>query len=180
MTDISERYRRLSDAFAATVAAVPADGWDAPTPCNDWTVRDLVNHVASTPAMFFGFIGQDPPVIPDGDPAAAFTAAKQGMQAALDDPTTAATEFDGFFGRTTFEGAVDRFVSFDLVVHGWDLAKAVGVDTTIPDGELDRVEDEARGYGEAARSQGVFGPEVPVPADADRQTRFLAFVGRQA
>jgi uncharacterized protein (TIGR03086 family) len=128
--------------------------------------------------MFFGLIGQPAPEIPD-EPAAAFTAAKQAMQAALDDPATAETEFDGFFGRTTFEQAVDRFVNFDLVIHGWDLAKATGQDTTIPAGELDRLEDEAKGYGEAARTQGVFGPELTPPPGADRQTQLLCFIGRE-
>jgi len=179
MTEISENYRRLSDAFAAKVAAVPAGGWDAKTPCEEWTVRDLVKHVAETPSMFFGLIEKEPPSVPD-EPAAGFAAAKDGMQAALDDPATAETEFDGFFGHTSFEKAVDRFVLFDLLVHGWDLAKATGQDTSIGDEDLERLEQGAAQFGDAARAPGVFGPELDVPADADRQTKLLAFLGRRA
>jgi uncharacterized protein (TIGR03086 family) len=179
MSEISENYRRLSDAFAAKVAGVPADGWDGRTPCEQWTVRDLVKHVADTPGMFFGMIGQEPPSVPD-DPAIGFTAAKAGMQAALDDPGTAQTEFDGFFGPTTFENAVDRFVLFDLLVHGWDLAKATGQDASFSDEDLARLERGAEQFGDAARAPGVFGPELPVPPDADRQTKLLAFLGRKA
>lgn len=54
MTEISNRYRRLSGAFAERIAAVPDDAWDAPTPCADWTVRDLVGHVIQTQGMFRG------------------------------------------------------------------------------------------------------------------------------
>jgi uncharacterized protein (TIGR03086 family) len=179
MSEIADRYRRLSDAFAANIAAIGPEQWDAPTPCTEWTVRDLVTHVATTPAMFFGFIGQEPPALPD-DPTAAFATAKAAMQAALDDPATAGTAFDGFFGPTTFEASVDRFVNFDLLVHGWDLAKAAGVDTTIAGEDLDRLEEGAKGFGESARAPGVFGPELSPPPGADRQTTVLAFLGRQA
>jgi len=178
MTEISDRYRRLSDAFAAKVDAVPADGWDGATPDSEWTVRDLVSHVASTPSMFFGLIGADAPELPE-DAAASFTAAKAAMQSALEDPATARTEFDGFFGRTTFEKAVDRFVCFDLAIHGWDLATAIGADTTIADHDLDWLESAAAQFGDAARAPGVFGPEIPAPPGADRQAKLLCFLGRQ-
>jgi len=178
MSEISDRYRRLSDAFAAKVAAVPADGWDGATPDDEWTVRDLVSHVAKTPSLFFGFIGKDAPDVPD-DPAVGFPVAKAAMQAALDDPATAQIEFDGFFGRTTLEQAVDRFVCFDLAIHGWDLAKAIGADTTIAEDDLAWLEAGAKQFGDAARAPGVFGPELPAPAGADRQTKLLCFLGRQ-
>lgn len=59
MSQESDRYRRLSDAFAAKVAGVPQNGWDAPTPCTDWSVRDLVRHVSQTPGLFFGLVGRE-------------------------------------------------------------------------------------------------------------------------
>jgi uncharacterized protein (TIGR03086 family) len=179
VSEIADRYRRLSADFAEKVAAVPADRWDAPSPCEGWTARDVVGHVASTPNMFFGFIGEDPADLPE-DPAQAFEVARAKMQAALDDPAKAGSEFDGFFGRTTFEAAVDRFVNFDLVVHGWDLARATGLDATIPEDEVARLEVAAQDFGDSARAPGVFGPEVDVPEDADRQTKLLAFLGRKA
>ena len=45
MSAIADRYRRLSDDFATTVAAVPADRWDDQSPCEDWKARDVVRHV---------------------------------------------------------------------------------------------------------------------------------------
>ena len=181
MTEISDRYRRLSQAFADTVAAVPENRWDNPSPCEEWTARDVVRHVVQTPGMFFGMIGREYPEPPsvDDDPDGAVAAARDAMQRALDDPAIATTEFDGFFGRTSFERAVDRFVNFDLAVHRWDLARATGLDETMPPDEVARLSEEAAGFGPEARAPGVFGPEVDVPPDADPQTTLLGQLGRR-
>jgi uncharacterized protein (TIGR03086 family) len=114
----------------------------------------------------------------DDDPRAAVAASRAVMQDALDDPAIATTEFDGFFGPTTFEQAVDRFVNFDLAVHRWDLARATELDDTMPPDEVERLSAEAAGFGDAARSPGVFGPEIDVPPDADPQTKLLGQLGR--
>ena len=130
MSEISERYKRLGDAFADKIAAVPHDRWDSQTPCEEWTARDLVGHVVNTQGMFLGFIGKelgDVPSVGD-DPAAAWNTARRPVQAILDDPEQAKTEFEGMMGKSTFEAAVDRFLCTDLVVHGWDLARATGLE----------------------------------------------------
>jgi uncharacterized protein (TIGR03086 family) len=164
-----------------TVGLVPDDRWASPSPCEDWTARDVVRHVVQTPGIFFGMIGAEYPEPPsvDDDPVGAVTFARDVMQRALDDPETATTEFDGFFGRTTFEQAVDRFVNFDLVVHRWDLAHATGLPEEMPPDEVERLSGEFAGFGESARAPGVFGPEIDVPPDADPQTKLLALLGRR-
>jgi uncharacterized protein (TIGR03086 family) len=115
----------------------------------------------------------------DHDPLAAWTAARDKVQADLDDPERAATEFDGLSGRTTFAEAVDRFASGDLAIHSWDLARATGLDETIDPAEVQRGLDEYPKLGEAIRSPGVFGPEIDAAPGADDQTRLLNFVGRE-
>jgi len=180
MTEISERYRKRSQEFADTVAAVPDDRWSNQSPCEDWTALDVVRHVVQTPGTFFEMIDAEYPQPPsvDDDPEAAFAFARDTMQRALGDPELASTEFDGFFGRTSFERAVDRFVNFDLVVHRWDLARATGLDETMPAEEVPRLTEEIAGFGDAARSPGVFGPVVDVPPDADPQSTLLGQLGR--
>ncbi len=182
MSEISDRYRRLSTAFADEIAVVPPDGWDLPTPCEGWTVRDLVAHVVETQRMFLGFVGRsagDAPSAGD-DPATAWAAARAAVQADLDDPVRAVAEFDGFQGRTTFEAAVDRFLNTDLVLHGWDLARATGQDETIDAADVARVRAIAEEFGDALRGPGAFGPELEPAPGADEQARLLAFVGRRA
>ena len=57
MSDTSGRYARLAGAFAEKIAAGPDDAWTNPSPCPEWTARDVVNHVVQTQGMFLGFLG---------------------------------------------------------------------------------------------------------------------------
>lgn len=180
MTEISQRYDRLSAAFARTVAGVPDDRWDRATPCEEWTALDLVRHVVDSHRTFLGLVGGDPPRGPsvDESPAGAFDTARRAVSARLEDPDRATETYEGHFGVRTFEWAVDNFLSFDLVVHGWDLARATGQDEAIDPAEVARIRADAEAWGDMARAPGVFGPAVQPPADADEQTRLLAFLGR--
>ncbi len=181
MTEISQRYARLADAFAAKIAAVPGDRWSAQSPCPDWTALDVVRHVVTTQGMFLGLVGRALGDIPsvDDDPLAAWTAARTIVQRDLEDPDRAGAEFDGAMGRMTFESAVDRFLNFDLVVHGWDLARATGLDDHIGPNDVARVRAAAESFGDAMRSPQAFGPALEPPPDADDQQRLLAFLGRR-
>lgn len=182
MPEIADRYRRLSGTFADHIGAVPGGRWSSQSPCPEWSARELVGHVVDTQAMFLGFINEEMPSGPnaEADPAAAWAHASDVIQAALDDPARAATTFTGFFGESTFEGAVDRFLNWDLVVHAWDLARATGADEHIDSADAQRVIDGVSGFGDAIRSPQVCGPEVSVPADADLTARMLGLVGRTA
>jgi uncharacterized protein (TIGR03086 family) len=179
METVADRYDRLAAAFADGIAAVPSGRWDAPTPCPEWTVRDLVRHVSEAPGLFLGFVGEELGELPD-DPGEAFATTRERISKALRDPAIAGASYDGMMGTMTFAEGIDRFINFDLVVHGWDLAKAAGLDTTIADGDLARLEEGVKGFGDAMRSPGAFGPALEPPAGADRQTRLLAFLGRTA
>jgi uncharacterized protein (TIGR03086 family) len=181
VTEISERYRRRADAFAAKIASVPDDRWAAPSPCPDWTALDVVRHLVSTQGMFLGFVDRTLGDIPsvDDDPLAAWNAARAVVQHDLEDPERAGAEFEGGIGRQTFEGAVDRFLSFDLIVHGWDLARAAGLDERIDPEDVERTQAQAEAFGDKMRSPFAFGPEVEVPAGADPQEKLLAYLGRR-
>jgi uncharacterized protein (TIGR03086 family) len=181
MREVAERYRRLSGAFAARIATVPADRWEDPSPCEGWTARDVVRHVVGSQARFLRLVGRELGPVPDvaDDPAGAWDAARAVVQADLDDPVRAAAEFDGLFGRTTFAQAVDRFGNTDLVVHAWDLARATGQDERLPPEEVRRVLAATAGLEDSMRGPRTFGPPVDVPPDADEQTRMLAFLGRR-
>ena len=182
MSEIADRYRRLSEAFAAKVEAVPADRWDSPSPCDEWTTRDVVRHVVETQGLFLGFVGRELGDIPSVDdaPSAAWGAASAAVQAGLDDPERAGAEYEGFRGPTRWDEGVDGFLNFDLVVHGWDLARAAGVDETVDPDDAQRILDRAAALGDMMRRSGAIGPEVEAPPDADVQTRMLAFLGRKA
>jgi uncharacterized protein (TIGR03086 family) len=181
MSEVADRYRRLAAAMTRRIEQVPPDRWSNQSPCEKWTARDVVQHLVDVHGMFLGLVGRAmrPGPAVDDDPVAAWASARDQVQADLDDPQRAAAEFDGVSGRSTFEEAVDRFVCFDLNIHGWDLARATGQDERIEPSELPRLWRTAESFGDAIRSEKVCGPAVEVPSDADEQDRLLAYLGRR-
>jgi uncharacterized protein (TIGR03086 family) len=182
MSDTADRYRRLSGFFAETVAAVPADRWEAPSPCEEWTARDVVRHVVDTQGMFLGFVGRDLGDVPsvDDDPAAAWDHARAVVQADLDDPGRASARFEGVTGPSTFEGGVDRFLCTDLVVHRWDLAEATGQQVDLEPEDMAHARDAMAPLVDRMRGPGAIGEELDPPPNASEQARFLAFFGRRS
>lgn len=181
MESKADRYRRLRKSFAAKVAAVPAERWANRSPCEDWTALDVVQHVVETQEMFEKNVGRtlEPGPSAHDDPHGAFLAATDQIQAHLDDPDAARVEFDGYFGRTSFEDSVDGFLSMDLVVHGWDLARAAGLDDAIDPEDVQWIWSRADALQDTMRGPRTFGPAIEAEPDATDQDKLLAFLGRQ-
>ena len=78
------------------------------------------------------------------------------------------------FGRS-----VDRFVCFDLVVHGWDLARATGQDATMDPRDVAQVQGAVDAMGDVMRANGVIADAVEAAPDASDQDRLLAVLGRR-
>jgi len=177
----ADRYRLLAARFSAFVEQVPDEGWDAPSPCEGWTARDVVTHVVESQRGFVEGAGDGlpPAAAPSDDPAGAWAATREAVQNLLDDPERAGREFDGRMGRSTVEGAMGMFHCVDLVVHGWDLAQAAGLDSTVPSDQLAWVREKVESLSHMARSPGAFGPARDAPEEADETTRTMAFLGRQ-
>lgn len=111
------------------VDAVPADRWEAQSPCAEWKAIDLVAHVADTEIDFvrrMPFADALAAELPSG-PVDRWRIVRAVMQSILDDQDRADHGYDGFFGPTTFSATVDQFYSMDLCLHAWDLARATGL-----------------------------------------------------
>jgi uncharacterized protein (TIGR03086 family) len=180
MTEISDRYRRVAGEFTARVVAVPDDAWERPSPCDEWNARDVVNHVVDASGRFLGRVGVELPAEASqrDDPAAAWAAARDAVQGALDDPAIAGREYESPMGATTLERTIGMFGIGDTLVHTWDLARAAGLDERLDQEEVLRVAALMEANDEMMRGGTAFGPKVEVPDDADEQTRLLAFTGR--
>jgi uncharacterized protein (TIGR03086 family) len=176
VSGIAERYERVSDTFNERVAGVPADRWDDPAPCDGWVARDVVTHLAEWLPGFFAGWGVEFPDRPE-DPAGAWTVVDSTIRAGLRDPATAAREHDTPMGPMTFADAVVTFCLGDVLVHTWDLARATGQDETLDPAEVHDTYVRMLPADEMLRGE-HFGPKVPVPDDADEQTKLLAFIGR--
>jgi uncharacterized protein (TIGR03086 family) len=182
MTAIADRYRRLAAAMEERIAAVPDDRWGSPAPCEGWTARDVVKHLVDTPAMFFGLVNQPAPAggpSVDDDPVGAFAHVRDAVQGALDDPAVADLPYEGLMGASTFAKGLDQFLSADLVIHAWDLARATGQDDRLDPDEVHRLHERMLPMDEMLRAPGAFGPKIEPPAGADEQTQLLCFLGRR-
>ena len=182
MSEIAERYRRVAGDFTRRVDAVPADAWENESPCDGWVARDVVVHLVEwLPGFFFGTWEIDAGPIPSAseNPGAEWTAVDRAIQSALDDPAVAQQQRDTPMGLASFEDVIDQICTPDVLVHTWDLARATGLDDRLDPDAVQRMVESMGPSDEAMRASGHFGPRVEVPADADEQTRLIAFMGRR-
>jgi uncharacterized protein (TIGR03086 family) len=175
----ADRYARVSIGFTERLQGVGAEQWLLPTPCEEWTVRDLVVHVVNTQRRVLGLLGGSvTPADPAGDLLVQWSEASATLLDAARDPARADTEVQAFAGPTRFGELIGGLACSDTVVHTWDLARATGQSETLDAGAVEHGGGVIAGFGEAMRRPGGFGPSLACPADADAQTKFLHFAGR--
>jgi uncharacterized protein (TIGR03086 family) len=112
-------------------------------------------------------LSQDPPELLGDDPVAAFERGRADALSTFGEP--------GVIEKT---GPSLGIAFSDQLLHGWDLAKATGQDTTMPDGLAEKAYDTIHGQFTAEQRKGVFKPEIAVGANADPQDKLLAYTGR--
>lgn len=173
----------LADAARFGEIVHAGGDWAGASPCEGWTAADVVGHVIDTERDFLTRHDVDLPARPGGDPAQAWDAHLAAVTAALT-PELLSREFDGFFGPTTIGDTLTQFYAWDLMVHRWDLARALGVPTSFSDAELQRLEESIPAPGtpmyDAFYSGGICNPPLPIPEGASRETAILAALGREA
>lgn len=183
MNEISERYRRVAAQMTQRVAAVGNGAWDDPSPCEGWVARDVVRHMVDwMPPFLTAGAGVEAPYGPsvDDDPSGAWQTVTDWIQGLLDDPDTAASQFSHpRAGQHSLEDAIATFILGDVLVHTWDVARATGGDEQLDGDEVHRMITGMEPYDDMLRASGHYGPRVEVPADADEQTRLIAFMGRR-
>lgn len=188
MSDLIELYGRAVEEFGARVRAVGEDQWGVRTPCTDWDVRALVNHLVSeskwAPPLLEGkTIGEvgdrfEGDLLGDDPQAAWEAAAKEGIIAVGQEGALGRTVHVSF-GDISGEEYVTQLTA-DHCIHAWDLARAIGGDERLDPEVVDFVYHYLEPRAEGWRTAGAFGPEVEVPSGADQQARLLAITGRQA
>jgi uncharacterized protein (TIGR03086 family) len=162
--------------------------WKDPTPCRDWDVHQLANHVVGEvrwiPPLLEGRTMEEVGDRLDGDLLGADP--QRSWEEASRDATAAATQ-PGVTDRTVHLSFGDvaggeylAQVTADVAVHTWDLARAIGSDERLEPGLVAFVHDYLAPRAEEWRAAGAFGEAVEAPADADLQTRLLALLGRRA
>jgi uncharacterized protein (TIGR03086 family) len=175
--DIIDRYEDAASGFTARLEAVTDDQWTNPTPCTDWNVRDLVDHVIAIQRQIPESLGVS---VDDGaDAQATWRAIRDAALTALRQPGVLDRTIRGMQGNEVpVEMALIPRLS-DLHVHTWDLARATGGDERLSPEVAAIVLERLKPNDEALRKSGSFGPKVDPPPDADVQVELLCFLGRR-
>jgi len=186
--DIRRLFRRALEEVGDGVHGVKEDQWGSPTPCSEWDVRALVNHLVyelrwAVPL----FEGQTVTEVGDrfegdllgDDPAKAWD---EAAAAALD-----AVNAEGAMERTVhlsfgdFPGSgYTRQIFADLLIHGWDLARGSGQDERLDPELVAECAQWFTNVESSYRDGGAIAERPEVPDDADKQTTLLAAFGRKA
>ena len=138
-----------------------------------------MRHAIETEREFLVRQGFDIGAPPDlGHPADAWRGHRRVVEQVLAADGVLDHQYDGFFGRTTIGATMADFYGWDLVVHGSDVARAVGQQWEVSEQEASQLQATADGWGDALYSEGICADAVPVPADASATDRLLARLGR--
>lgn len=185
--DLPALHAAAADNTQAIVDALRAEDLHRPTPCDEWDVTELLHHIVYgnywVPPLVAGetieqvgnrFEGD----IMGADVSDAFrTSAKLAVDAfnapgAMDAPCAVSY---GPVPGSIYCG--HRFI--DVLIHGWDLAVAVGGNTVLPPDLVDACTEVVLPQAEMLGGSGAFGRAADLGADASPQTRLLALLGRE-
>lgn len=184
--DLAELHRRTVETWTARVDAVTSSEWDAPTPCADWSVRELVNHVVGEDRWTVPLI-QGQTIADVGDSLDGDLLGERPVEAAeqaADDAMFVVAKAlpDGGSVHLSYGeedmGEYIRQLAADHLIHAWDLAAATDGDTALDPELVSEVAGWFSEREEMYRSAGVVGPRVD--AADDPQSQLLAGSGRSA
>lgn len=173
MSGPQDLWTTTADAFTQRYDAI-GEHWDDATPCSDWTVRDLVDHVCGGQAMFSGALG----VPADAD--AGWPAIRNAMAEAIAAPGALDGDVENpMLGKMPRQQVLGIAIG-DLLIHTWDLSRAIGADDTLPAEAVPAVYQALQGIpAEFLRAPGRFEAAIEPPDGADPQSQLLLYSGRQ-
>jgi uncharacterized protein (TIGR03086 family) len=187
MADLLEYQRRAADEFGRRVDAITDEQWGRSTPCSQWDVRTLVNHLVYedrwAPHIAKGETVEEVGDRYDGDqlgsdPKAAWNDALAGAIAAFREPGVLDRTVHLSFGDVPGAEYLSQLTA-DHLLHAWDLARAIGADDTLDPELVGWAYEMAQAQEPMLRASGMFGERVDVADTADTQTKLLAIVGRR-
>lgn len=181
-----DRFHRSVSGFTQRVQAVRPDQWGGPTPCTDWDVRALVNHVYGEQrwmaVMIDGRTMEQVGSSLDGDllgpdPLCDWQGAVGETASRLERPGVLEQVVHLSSGPSTVARYCDE-VAADTLVHTWDLARAIGADESLPDDLVEHATGIVEPWVSPQGIPGVLAAPVAVTGDVDAQTALLAMLGR--
>jgi uncharacterized protein (TIGR03086 family) len=178
-----EPLHRAVAAVDPLIAGIGDAQWSAPTPCTEWTVRDVVTHLVGTNRVLIASLREQPPPTRGAntlgdDPVATYRASMAALVDAVRLPGALDRTFESRLGSAT--GAYRlRWRVADLLAHAWDIAQATGQRLDLPEDLVEEVLAFVESELADGDRSGRFGPAQPVSDDAPAIERFVAFSGRK-
>lgn len=179
------RHRAALGEFDRVVRQVQPDQWSLPTPCSDWNVRDLVNHVVGeacwTPPILAGRTIAEVGDAFDGDllgedPLAVWGSSSSAAADSADADVATSIVHLSFGDIPALEYL--RQLTADYLIHSWDLAVAIGVDDQLDPSLVKSTGAWFVNQEAAYRGAGVIAAEAAVPREGTPQDHLLAAFGR--
>jgi uncharacterized protein (TIGR03086 family) len=185
--DLPEAHARALAGTRHYVTGVAPDQWDRPTPCAEWNLRELVNHVVAgnfwVAPLLAGQTIEEVGTRYDGDvlgadPLEAYDRSAEEARIAALAPRAMAAPCAVSYGPVPGEVYVGHRL-LDVVVHGWDIATASGQDVTLDPELVDQCLAVLEPQVDLLIASGMFGEPTEVPAGATAEDRLLATLGRR-
>ena len=184
-------YGRAVEATRSVVASVRTSDMPKPTPCGSWTVRDLIIHMIDAPIFTTALMEtgdwhkhvQIPFDPATGDFVSAYDAATTRLISVFSaEADMSRTRILPIIGETTIPGIL-VLSCCDAFVHGWDVAKAIGLpsdlDNQLAESILEAMRTMVTEKMRGQEGESLFGPEAVVPPNASPADRLAAFLGRE-
>jgi uncharacterized protein (TIGR03086 family) len=179
---ILDDLARASAVTGDLISQVAEDQWTAPTPCTQWSVRDVVSHLVGMNLVFVALLEQSP--MPErgtdrlgADPARAFRESAAALQAAAARTGVLERSQATPLGVATGAGRL-RWRILDLLVHGWDLVQATGLALELPGDLAERALTLAQAELAGQPRAGRFADPQPISDEAPVIDQLAALTGR--
>jgi uncharacterized protein (TIGR03086 family) len=178
--DPIDMYRRATDGALAVMQSVTPDQMTLPTPCTEWSVQDLIDHMTGSTAYLRAALAGQPFEPPTATTTNDFTDGATAVLSGLVAPSALERVCMSPLG---FEWTISHAVMgtiMDTLIHTWDLATATGRSTALDPALVAMCVDTfLPEMPERGRESGLVGAAVVVPADAPAEVRLLGAMGRR-
>jgi uncharacterized protein (TIGR03086 family) len=184
----TDAHARALEQTRGFVAGVAPGQWGQPSPCEDWDVRGLVNHIVAgnfwvAPLLGGSTIAEvgdryDGDLLGE-DPLAAYDRSAVEAARAGRAPGAMSAPCAVSYGPVPGEVYLGHRL-LDVLIHGWDVATATGQEATLDPELVEECWAVIEPQLEMLTQSGMFGHRVDVPADASPEVRLLAALGRRS